>query len=106
MEKQEIDLPKKVISQLKIFFSTCSEIEKVTVFGSRALGNAKPGSDVDIAISGRNVTLQLIGSVQSYLEEETILPYFFDCIHFESIENKELRKHILQNGKVLYKKVH
>ncbi len=104
MERQEIDLPAEVISQLNNFFSTCPEIEKVTIFGSRVLGNAKPGSDVDLAIGGRDVTLQLVGRVRNYLEEETTMPYFFDCVHFESIANEELQRHILRYGKVLYEK--
>ncbi|WP_204226487.1 nucleotidyltransferase domain-containing protein [Clostridium botulinum] len=32
------------------------EIEKAIIFGSRAMGNYKKGSDVDIAIIGKNVT--------------------------------------------------
>ena len=104
MVKQEIDLPTEVMSRLSGIFSSYQEIEKVTVFGSRVLGNAKPGSDVDLAFGGKDVTLRLVSTVQNYLEEETTLPYFFDCVHFESVENEDLRKHILRYGKILYEK--
>ena len=69
------------------------EIERVIVFGSRALGNAKPGSDVDCAFSGENLTSQLVSRSHTYLEEEILLPYFFDCIHLESTQNMDLLDH-------------
>jgi len=74
------------------------------IFGSRALGNAKSGSDVDLAFIGKDLTLQLVGRIQNYLEEETLLPYFFDCVHLESTENRELLAHIHDYGKVLYER--
>ena len=70
------------------------EIERVIIFGSRALGVAKPGSDVDCAFSGENLTSQLVSRIHAYLEEETLLPYFFDCIHLESTQNRDLLDHI------------
>ncbi|MCD4722843.1 MAG: nucleotidyltransferase domain-containing protein [Desulfobacula sp.] len=104
MSGKEIDLPAKTIIQMVSIFSTYPEVEKVVVFGSRVLGNAKPGSDVDCAISGKNVTSQLVSRIQNYLKEETLLPYFFDCLCFESIQNQDLCKHINTYGKVLYEK--
>jgi uncharacterized protein len=104
MARREIDLPTEVVARLNGIFSSYPEIEKVMVFGSRVLGNAKPGSDVDLAFDGEDVTLRLVGTVQNYLEEETTLPYFFDCVHMDSVENEDLRKHILRYGKIVYGK--
>jgi predicted nucleotidyltransferase len=102
MKKKGVDLPINMISQLVSIFSTYPEIERVIVFGSRALSNAKPGSDVDCAFSGKNLTAQLVSRIQDYLEEETLLPYFFDCIHLESAQNKKLLEHIKTYGIDLY----
>lgn len=52
MTGKHINLPQKTISQLIEIFSAYPEIEKVIVFGSRAMGKEKPGSDIDLAISG------------------------------------------------------
>ena len=104
MQKRRIDLPAETLSQLIAVFSTYREIEKVTIFGSRALGNAKPGSDIDLAFSGRKLTLHLVSQIHDYLEEETTLPYFFDCVHFESIQNRELVNHIRKHGKILFER--
>lgn len=100
---KKIHLPQKTIDRLIKIFSTYPEIEKVIVFGSRAMGNEKPGSDVDLAISGLKVTSELVGKIHSYLEEETLFPYFFDCLHFETLTNPDLRSHILEYGKILYR---
>ena len=99
---KRIDLPQKTVSELKSIFSAYPEIEKVIVFGSRALGNAKPGSDVDCAFSGKNLTSKLIGRIQIYLQEDTLFPYFFDCIHLEAVQSEDLLEHIKTNGINLY----
>ena len=99
---KKIDLPQKTMSQLISIFSAYPEIEKVTIFGSRALGNAKSGSDVDFAFSGKHLTSQLVSRIQNYLEEETLLPYYFDCLHLESTQNKDLLKHIKTHGIIFY----
>ena len=102
MTDKNINLPQKTIRQLIEIFSAYPEIEKVIVFGSRAMGNEKPGSDIDLAISGLNVTSELVGKIHNYLEEETLFPYFFDCLHFKTLTNPDLRNHILEYGKILY----
>ena len=102
MKKKRIDLPAKTISQLISIFSTYPEIEQVIIFGSRVLGNAKTGSDVDCVFSGTKLTSQLVSRIQDYLEEETLLPYFFDCVHLETIQNKDLLEHIKIHGITIY----
>ena len=68
---------------------------KAILFGSRAKGNYKKGSDIDIAIIGDE------RKVSYLLNEETFLPYFFDIVNLEKIKNKNLLEHIKRVGKVL-----
>lgn len=75
-----------------------TEIEKAKVFGSRAIGNYKKGSDVDIAIYGENVTEKTIAQLSDLLNEIYPIPYFFDVIHYENITNQKLIEHIDQIG--------
>lgn len=92
-------------SDLKYIFKGLDqfpEIRSVTLFGSRALGNYKKGSDVDLAILGESVTHKTIIGLNEYLNEIYPLPYFFDLIHYASISNENLKKHIDQYGKILY----
>ena len=77
------------------------EIEKVVIFGSRAMGNYKKGSDIDIAIFGKNITFRVLSDIHYMLNEEIPVPYFFDIIHFESLKTEKLKKHIETKGKLL-----
>lgn len=78
------------------------EIEKAIIFGSRAMGNYKKGSDVDIAIIGENVTNKTIFKLDDYLNEVYPLPYFFDVINYNLLNNEKLIEHINNKGKVIY----
>ncbi len=80
------------------------ELEKAVIFGSRAMGNYKKGSDIDIAIFGKNITFEILSKLNYELNEELPIPYFIDVIHFETTENKELQKHILTEGAVIYQR--
>ena len=80
------------------------EIEEAVLFGSRAIDTFKEASDVDIALKGKKVNHKLALKLQSYFEEETDLPYFFDVASYSHIDNKKLIQHIDKEGIVIYRK--
>ena len=80
------------------------EIEEVVLFGSRAKGNFKKASDIDLAIKGKTITDITVTRLSSRLNEELPLPYFFDVVHYESIGNPDLVGHIDRIGKIIYRK--
>ena len=80
------------------------EIEEAVLFGSRAIDTFKEASDVDIALKGKKVNHKLALKLQSYFEEETDLPYFFDFASYSHIDNKKLIQHIDKEGIVIYRK--
>lgn len=81
-----------------------SEIEKAVIFGSRAKGNYKPGSDVDIAIYGENIDFDTVSALHAMLEEEGPLPYFFDIVDYTHLTHENLKEHIDRVGKVIFEK--
>lgn len=85
-------------------FTKFEEIEKVILFGSRAMGNYKEGSDVDLAIIGEKISDNVIYKLDELLNEVYPLPYFFDILHYEKINNGKLKEHINNIGKELYRK--
>jgi len=85
---------------LKESFAKYPEIQKAILFGSRAKGNFKNGSDIDIAIVSENK----FDIFYIYDELEEKLPYFIDIILYNSITNKKLKNHIKTFGKIIYKK--
>ena len=74
------------------------EIEEVILFGSRAKGNYKKGSDVDLAIKGDRLTYEITLRFADCLNEEKPLPYFFDVVHYEAIAEPMLKVHIDRVG--------
>ncbi|PWD97729.1 nucleotidyltransferase domain-containing protein [Marinilabilia rubra] len=89
----------EIISLLKNF----PEIEQAKIFGSRATGNYKTGSDIDIAIFGKNVNQKSILNLMDAFED-SILPYFVDVLDYKTIKNIELKKHIDEAGVEFYRK--
>lgn len=76
-------------------------IAEAMLFGSRAMGRQKKGSDVDIAIKGENIHTTQI----SYeLNSESPLPYYFDILDYNSLESEQLKDHIDRVGIVIYTK--
>jgi len=93
--EKDMDYIIKALKQL-------DEIDCAILYGSRAMGNYKKGSDVDIAIRGEKVTEKTIFELDDLLNEVYPLPYFFDIVHFENLTNQDLIEHIERCGKILF----
>lgn len=92
------------INQLASLFRKNTKIEKVVLFGSRALGNHKIGSDVDLSLFGNELNLNDILDLS--IEIDTLsLPYKFDVVIFNRIEEKQLKDHIERVGIVLFERM-
>lgn len=95
-------LLKRDIDYIKQALGKFEEIEKAVIFGSRAMGNYKKGSDINMAIIGDDITNNTIYMLNDYLNEVYPIPYFFDIIDYKTILNENLKKHINNEGKILY----
>lgn len=95
-------LSEKELEYIRKYLSNFQEIEKAILFGSRAKGNFKKGSDIDIALIGNKVTLDTITSVNFYLNEESPMVYYFDVLSYETIDVQELKEHIDRVGVEIY----
>ncbi|MDA8229613.1 MAG: nucleotidyltransferase domain-containing protein [Desulfitobacterium hafniense] len=81
-----------------------NEIKKAMIFGSRAKGNYKPGSDVDIAIFGDDITFDTISRLHAVLEDDSPMPYFFDIVDYSHLTHEELKEHIERVGKIIFQR--
>ncbi len=88
----------KDINQITSVFKLHPEIEAVIVYGSRAKGNYKPFSDIDIALVGLKIDLTLQNKIENELDD-LLLPYKFDISVFHKIQNIDLIEHIERIGK-------
>jgi len=87
-----------IIDNMKEF----REIEGVKIYGSRALGNYKRGSDIDLALIGEDVNEQIVLELSKRLNQELPLPYHFNIIAYGSIKNEALIEHIDQYGIMIF----
>ena len=94
-------LPERTINELLEYFKTKPEVEKVVIFGSRAKGNYKNGSDIDFAIWTDNHK-----TFFHYAEEldELPTPYKFDVVDFKELSHEGMIESINNFGKLFYKK--
>ncbi len=80
------------------------EIKRALIFGSRAMENAKKGSDIDIAISGEAIDEQMVSKLGTLLNNCPPIPYYIDIVHLEKITSEELLEHIKQFGVEFYER--
>ena len=99
LTQQDIDLIRQEAAQLP-------GIERVVLFGSRAKGSYRPGSDVDLMIQGRAVTDATVTQLADQLNEVLPLPYFFDVLNENTLSNDALLQHIKRVGIILFDITH
>jgi predicted nucleotidyltransferase len=96
-------LPTGTLQKIIELFKNHSEIQRAYIYGSRAKGNFKPGSDIDICIFSS--TMDLSAKFKLDLElDDLLLPYKIDLAVFQMIENQNLIEHIQRAGVTIYQK--
>lgn len=78
-------------------------VDEAVLFGSRAKGNFRPGSDIDIALKGQGLTLNDLLELGITMDDLETL-YRFDLVIYHRIAEPTLRDHIDRMGRVLYQK--
>ncbi len=99
----EFGLKNIIIEQINFIFTRYPEVEKAIIYGSRAKGNYKTGSDIDLSLKGVDLTLSLIYAIELEIDD-LFLPYTFDISIFAQISNIDLIEHINRVGLVFYEK--
>jgi predicted nucleotidyltransferase len=91
------------LSKLHDTFSQCEDIEEVVLYGSRAKGNYRPFSDVDITLKGDTLTHNRCNRLSMDIDD-LLLPYQFDISIFHTLTNPDLIDHIRRVGITIYHK--
>ena len=94
-------LKEKVISQINSVFAKYPQVEQVIIYGSRAKGNYKNGSDIDLSLKGQNIDLSLMQTIELEIDD-LLLPYTFDISIFKQISNPDFIDHINRVGLEFY----
>lgn len=96
-------LDDKVIEDIQKIFQDNWKINSVVVFGSRAKGNYRENSDIDLSIKGRDITFDDILSLKSKLGDLN-LPHEIDLINYSTIKDEDVIEHIDRVGIVFYER--
>lgn len=96
-------LTEDTIDRIKKVFSGYRQIDQAIIYGSRAKGNFRNGSDIDIVLKGKGLHLSMINKILLDLDE-LMLPYTFDVSNFEQISNGDVIEHINRVGRIFYEK--
>ncbi|MCL1865459.1 MAG: nucleotidyltransferase domain-containing protein [Spirochaetes bacterium] len=95
-------LSDKTLDTLDSIFRKYSGIRQAILYGSRAKGNYRNGSDIDLSLKTDNSftrtdLLRIAGDF-----DDSDMPYFVDVLIYDKLSNAELKAHIDSVGKILY----
>ena len=96
-------LKQETVQKINSIFAKYEEVEASILYGSRAKGDFKPGSDVDLTLIGKKLNLKLLNKISLDLDD-LLLPYTFDLSIYHHINNPDLIEHIERVKKIFYKK--
>jgi len=101
--KEIYGIKESELNQIKNIFKRYKKIDEVILFGSRAKGNYQQGSDIDLALKGKEINLDDI--LNLYIDtEELDLPYVIDLVIYDRVKENALTEHIDRAGIVLYRR--
>jgi len=95
---EQYGLSSEVIKKICAVFLDFPEIERVILYGSRAMGNYRNGSDIDLTlIKKEDDSLSLLTSIMTALDDLDLI-YSFDVSFLSHINNPNLLDHIERVG--------
>ena len=96
-------LKEETIKKINAIFAEYPQVEEAILYGSRAKGNYKPGSDIDLTLRGSGLNLRVLNKITLALDD-LLLPYIIDLSICYRIENQDLLEPIERVGRVFYTK--
>jgi len=99
----QFGLKPEIITQINQIFAEYPEISKAILYGSRAKGNYKNGSDIDLTLISDRLNHRQLLQIQNQIDD-LLLPYSIDLSIFSSIDNLHLIEHIDRVGITFYER--
>jgi predicted nucleotidyltransferase len=96
-------LDEQTIERIRTVLRNYPEVEKAVIYGSRAKGNFKRGSDIDLTLYGKGLTLTILHKIEDDLDD-LLLPYKIDLSIYDHISDHDVIDHIRRVGIVFYEK--
>lgn len=99
--KNQYGLPSSAIKKIRSIFQNYPQINTVKLYGSRALGNYRAGSDIDLCIESESLNLTDLLTIETKLDD-LLLPWKMDLSLINNIDNPDLLAHIKEKGVIFY----
>lgn len=96
-------LSDNAVKKINSVFKKFSTVEKVVLYGSRAKGNFREGSDIDLTMFGSSLDFSILGKIENEIDD-LLLPYKFDLSIFSTLSDPDFIDHIKRVGVVFYDK--
>lgn len=100
---ERFGLPDKVIQQICGVFRQYKEIKRVIIYGSRAMGKNRLGSDIDLCIESDELSFSQLLAIENQIDD-LLLPWKIDLSLKNQIDNPDVLEHIRDVGIEFYRK--
>lgn len=94
-------LPPEAIQKICGIFRKYKEINRVIIYGSRAMGKNRPGSDIDLCVESDKLSLSQLLAIENQLDD-LLLPWKIDLSLRNQIDNPDVLEHIDTVGVEFY----
>jgi predicted nucleotidyltransferase len=96
-------LSTSTLGKLNSVFAQHNAIDSVVIYGSRAKGTYRAGSDIDLTIKGSEIPFEELMQIEDEIDD-LMLPYTVDLSQYRLLENADLIAHIDRVGVEIYTK--
>jgi len=100
---ERLGLPPVTLQKLVSVFARHPAIRQVLVYGSRAKGNYRRGSDIDLTLQGPILSFAELMQIEDQIDD-LLLPYTVDLNQYQQLSNRDLLDHIDRVGLVIYQR--
>lgn len=100
---ERFGLSQATLDRLNSVFSRYEAIDSVLIYGSRAKGNFRRGSDIDLTIKGQKMAFLDFMRLENDIDD-LLLPYTVDLSQYQDIANPDLVAHIDRVGVSIYER--
>ena len=90
-------LDEPIVQSLATVFARYPTVEQVKLFGSRAMGNFRDGSDIDLAIIAPTMSDEQFAALWNEVDQLPIV-FTIDLLHFDRSGNQALKASVLAQG--------
>lgn len=102
--KENFGLSDASIKKLLSVLEKKSSIQKAIIYGSRAIGNFREGSDIDMTLFGESLVEKDLFVLLDEIDD-LLLPYTLDLSIYHLLKNEDLKEHINRVGKIFYERM-